>query len=185
MSILRFIRAVTLAFGNHGVSLIPSFVLRHAYYRGILRYKIAKNCSIHMKCFFTGREIEIGPNSILNRGCYLDGRKGLKIGSNCSISPEVVLLSMSHDPQDPDFAVCGGKTTIGDSVWIGTRAIVLPGVSIGEGAVIGAGSVVTKDIAPWKIAVGNPAREIKDRNREIRYQGVYRTWFDTDIEIHS
>jgi acetyltransferase-like isoleucine patch superfamily enzyme len=178
-----FARAATLACGNHVVAWFPSFGLRHAYYRHVLRYRFERACCIHMGCFFTGDRIDIGSNTILNRNCYVDGRLGVKIGSNCSISPEVYILSMDHDPQSPDFATCGGVTTIGDHVWIGARAIILGGVSIGEGAVIGAGAVVTKDIAPWRIAVGNPAREIKDRNRDIRYRCAYITWFDTDIQV--
>ncbi len=185
MSFTKFIRAVTLAFANHFMAAVPSFTLRNLYYRHILRYKIDKTCSLHMGCFFTGGKIEVGRETIVNRRCFFDGRLGLKIGENCSISPEVTMLSMGHDPQDPGFAVSGGLTTIGDYVWIGTRAIILPGVTIGEGAVIGAGSIVTRDIAPWKIAVGNPAKEIKDRNRDVSYPCEYRTWFDTDISIHS
>ena len=183
MSWRGFVAASAMACGNHLVAKLPCFRLRHAYYRRILRYKLAKNCCIHMGCFFTGSFIEIGSNTILNRRCYLDGRLGVKIGSNCSISPEVYILSMDHDPQNPDFATCGGVTTIGDNVWIGSRAIILGGVTIGEGTVIGAGAVVTKDIAPWRIAVGNPAREIKDRNRDIHYSCSYYTWFDTDVQI--
>lgn len=178
-----FLRACTLACGNHLISRLPSFRLRQAYYRQILRYRISPRASVHMGCFFTGGRIEIGAHTVLNRRCFLDGRMGLRVGENCSISPEVALWSMGHDPQDADFAISGGETTIGDHVWIGTRAIILPGVHIGEGAVIGAGAVVTRDIAPWKIAVGNPAREIKDRNREIRYTCDYRTWFDTDLPL--
>lgn len=183
MSCRGFLRAAALACGNHGVAWTPSFRLRNAYYRHVLGYKLGPDSCIHMGCFFTGDFIEIGPNSILNRRCYVDGRLGVTIGANCSISPEVYILSMDHDPQNPDFATCGGVTTIGDNVWIGARAIIRGGVTIGEGAVIGAGAVVTKDIAPWRIAVGNPAREIKDRNREIRYSCRYYTWFDTDIQI--
>lgn len=176
-------RASTFAFGNHSVARWPSFRLRHAYYRNVLRYKLGPDCCIHMGCFFTGEKVCIGANTIVNRGCYIDGRLGVTIGSNCSISPEVYILSMDHDPQSPDFASCGGLTTIGDNVWIGARAIILGGITIGEGAVIGAGAVVTKDIAPWRIAVGNPAREIKDRNRDIRYRCRYYTWSDTDIQM--
>ena len=183
MSCLGFFRAASLFGGNHLVAWLPSFRLRHAYYRHVLRYELGSECCIHMGCFFTGDCIDIGPHTILNRRCYVDGRLGVKIGSNCSISPEVYILSMDHDPQSPDFATCGGKTTIGDNVWIGARAIILGGVTIGDGAVIGAGAVVTKDIAPWRIAVGNPAREIKDRNRDVRYSCSYYTWFDTDVQI--
>lgn len=183
MKLLRFIRALTLAFGNHFIAHIPSFLLRTAYYRHVLRYRIARDSHVHMGCFFTGGDVSIGPHSIVNRNCFLDGRKGLRIGKNCSISSEVMLLSMGHDPQSPGFEVNGGCTTVGDHAWVGSRAILLPGVTVGEGAVIGAGSVVTKDIRPWMIAAGNPAREIKARNRDLTYTGHYRTWFDTDLEI--
>ena len=183
MSWRGFAVAAAIACGNHIVANLPSFRLRHAYYRHVLGYKLGENCCVHMGCFFTGDFIEIGHGAILNRRCYLDGRLGVKIGANCSISPEVYILSMDHDPQNPDFATRGGVTTIGDHVWIGSRAIILGGVTIGDGAVIGAGAVVTKDIAPWRIAVGNPAREIKDRNRDVRYSCSYYTWFDTDVQI--
>lgn len=183
MSLRGFLCASAIAFGNHVISKTPSFRIRHAYYRRVLKYQLPKNVHIHMGCFFTGANVSIGRNTIINRRCYVDGRLGVKIGNNCSISPEVFILSMDHDPQNPDFATCGGVTTIGDNVWIGARAIIRGGVTIGEGAVIGAGAVVTKDIAPWRIAVGNPAREIKDRNRDIRYTCAYTTWFDTDVQI--
>lgn len=183
MSWKGFLRAAALAAGNHGIAALPSFRLRNAYYRRVLGYRLGEECCVHMGCFFTGDFVEIGPHTILNRRCYVDGRLGVKIGANCSISPEVYILSMDHDPQNPDFATCGGPTTIGDHVWIGARAIIRGGVTIGEGAVIGAGAIVTKDVAPWRIAVGNPAREIKDRNREIRYRCRYVTWFDTDVQI--
>lgn len=183
MSWRGFLKAASLATGNHVIASLPSFRVRHAYYRRILGYKLHPDCWVHMGCFFTGDFVEIGANSILNRQCYVDGRIGVRIGANCSISPEVYILSLDHDPQHPDFATRGGITEIGDHAWIGARAIIRAGVKIGEGAVIGAGSVVTKDIGPWRIAVGNPAREIKDRSPDIRYTCRYRTWFDTDVQI--
>ena len=175
--------AIAWYLGNHLVARLPSFRLRHAYYRRVLGYELGPGCCIHMGSFFTGQHVRIGPHTILNRHCYVDGRIGVQIGANCSISPEVYILSLDHDPQNPDFGTRGGVTTIGDHVWIGVRAIIRAGVTIGEGAVIGAGAVVTRDIAPWRIAVGNPAREIKDRNRDVRYRCRYFTWFDTDIQM--
>ncbi|MDD5706907.1 MAG: acyltransferase [Kiritimatiellae bacterium] len=185
MSAGAFIRAAEFAFANHVVARIPSFCLRHAYYRHVLRYAVGEHACIHMGCFFTGNAVSIGSNTVINRRCYIDGRMGVSIGDNCSISPEVYILSMDHDPQSPDFATRGGQTAIGHNVWIGARAIVRAGVAIGDGAVIGAGAVVTRDVAPWRIAVGNPAREIKDRNRDVRYRCSYRTWFDTDVQVGS
>lgn len=183
MTLKGFLAAASLALANHAVAWLPAFSLRHAYYRHVLGYRLGTGCCVHMGCFFTGSHVTIGPHTILNRRCYVDGRLGVNIGANCSISPEVYILSMDHDPQSPDFATRGGVTTIGDHAWIGARAIILGGVTIGEGAVVGAGAVVTRDIAPWRIAVGNPAREIKDRNRDIRYRCAYYTWFDTDIQL--
>lgn len=183
MRLKGFLAAAALAFANHIVARIPSFTLRQAYYRRVLGYRIGEGSCIHMGCFFTGTFVAIGPHTVINRRCYIDGRLGVEIGANCSISPEVYILSMDHDPQSPNFATCGGPTTIGDNVWIGARAIIRGGVTIGEGAVIGTGAVVTRDIAPWRIAVGNPAREIKDRNRDIRYRCSYYTWFDTDVQM--
>jgi acetyltransferase-like isoleucine patch superfamily enzyme len=71
---------------------------------------------------------------------------------------------------------------IEDHVWIGARAIISPGVRIGEGAVIGAGSVVTRDVEPYTIVAGNPARFIKERSRDLRYKSRYFPFFDTDIQ---
>jgi maltose O-acetyltransferase len=93
-----------------------------------------------------------------------------------SIGPEASILTLGHDPQSPDFADRGGAVTIGDRAWIGFRALVLPGVTIGEGAVIAAGAVVTKDVPPYTIVGGNPAREIGQRTDQLEYRLAYRPW---------
>ena len=169
-------------FANHLITHLPSFRVRHWYYRHILHYKIGRDSSIHMGTFVTGDYITIGDNVVINRRCYLDGRIGLTLGNNISISPEVYLISMEHDPDSPVFATKGGPVIIEDNVWIGARAIITPEITIGEGAVIGVGAVVTKSIKPYRIAVGVPAREIRDRNRQLQYQCRYFPWFDTDIQ---
>ena len=74
------------------------------------------------------------------------------------------------------FADRGGEVIIGDRVWIGYRAIVLPGVTIGEGAVVGAGAVVTRDVSPYTIVAGNPAKVIGERTKELTYECNYRPW---------
>lgn len=177
-----FFNALRLYLANHLIAEIPSFRLRHWYYRNILHYKIGRDSSVHMGTFVTGDHITIGDNVVINRRCYLDGRIGIEIKNNVSISPEVYIVSMEHDPNSPVFATRGEKVVIEDNVWIGTRAIIAPGVIIGEGAVIGAGAVVTKSISPYRIAVGVPAREIKDRSRNIQYRCRYFPWFDTDVQ---
>jgi acetyltransferase-like isoleucine patch superfamily enzyme len=177
-----FSMGVKFYLANHLISNIPSFRVRHWYYRHILHYKIGRDSSIHMGAFVTGDFITIGDNVVVNRKCYLDGRIGIEIKDNVSISPEVYIVSMEHDPDAPSFATRGSKVIIESNVWVGARAIITPGVILGEGAVIGAGAVVTKNIHSYRIAVGTPAGEIRDRNRDIEYHCRYFPWFDTDIQ---
>ena len=66
--------------------------------------------------------------------------------------------------------------TIGDRVWIAYRAVILPGVTIGEGAIVAAGAVVSRDVAPWTIVAGNPAREVGTRRRDLDYRLDYNPW---------
>jgi acetyltransferase-like isoleucine patch superfamily enzyme len=135
-----------------------------------------------MGCFITGNQIEIGDNSVVNRATYLDGRVKLVIGNNVNISHQSLIQTLTHDPQNPYFACKQGPVVIGDHVWIGARAIILPGVTLGTGSVIGAGSVVTRDIPEFSIAVGSPARVVKARNPDVRYKTRYFPLFDTDIQ---
>jgi maltose O-acetyltransferase len=96
------------------------------------------------------------------------------MGSDVSIGPEAAILTLGHDPRSPAFADRGGAVIIGDHVWIGFRAIVLPGITIGEGAVVGAGSVVCRDVPPFAIAAGNPAKVIGERLTHLSYALSYR-----------
>ena len=179
---ISYFQGLKYYFATYWVAHWPSFRLRHWYYRRIMQYSIGKDSSLHMGLFVTGINIEIGDNVVINRRVYLDGRIGIKIGNNISISPEVYILSMEHDPNDPMFATRGGIVTIDDHVWIGSRAMILPGIHVGEGAVIAAGAVVTKDVEPYQIVAGVPARQIGTRSRQIDYRCVYFPWFDTDIQ---
>lgn len=140
-----------------------------------------------MGVFVTGNYIKIGDNVVINRNVYLDGRIGIKMKNNISISPEAYIVSMDHDPNDPHFVTRGSEVVIEDNVWIGARAMILPGVCIGEGAVVSACSVVTKDVEPYQIVAGIPARSIGKRPRQIDYRCIYFPWFGTDIqrEEHS
>ena len=94
----------------------------------------------------------------------------VEIGERVCINDGVELLTGSHDISDPKWQHIGKKITIGDYVWIGTGALILPGVSIGRGAVIGAKAVVTKSVAAGAIVVGNPAKPIlKERCENLDY----------------
>ena len=126
---------------NHVVTHVPIYALRRGYLRFVLGYEIDRTSAIHMGCFFTGKLIRIGANTVINRRCYLDGRGGLTIGKSVSISPETYILTASHDPHDDRFRSILSPVVIEDHVWLGARVIVLPGISIGRGAIVGAGAV--------------------------------------------
>jgi len=182
MKITQYLSPISFYLANNLFAKIPIYSLRHLFLKKICKIKIGKDSSIHMNCFITGKNLEIGNNTVINRQSYLDGRAGIKIGNNVNVSHQVLIQSLTHDPQSPKFGCLIKPVIIKDNVWIGTRAIILPGVTIEEGAVIGAGSIVTKNIPPYTIAVGNPARVIKNRNRDIRYKTRYFPFFDTDIQ---
>ena len=180
--VFRFISALRFYLANHLIMNFTPYFFRQWYLKNICYIKIGIESSIHMGCFITGSNIEIGNNTVINRRTYLDGRASLKIGNNVNISHQTLIQTMTHDPQNCDFVVLCKPVIIEDHVWIGTRAIILPGVTIGEGAVIGAGAVVTKNIPSYSIAAGNPAKVIKERSNNLSYTSRYFPFFDTDIQ---
>jgi len=113
--------------------------------------------------------IEINDNSVIGYKCVLDGRNGIYIGKNVNISSEVMIWTMQHDYNEEGFGPVGGKVSIGDYAWLSTRCIILPGVTVGEGAVVAAGAVVTKDVEPYTVVGGVPAKKIGDRTRRLSY----------------
>lgn len=163
---------------NHIINKIPIYFLRNLYYKNIMKIKIGKGSSIHLGVFLNRNKLSIGINSAINRNCYLDNRGHLQIGNNVSISPEVHLITASHDTQDPAFKYFEGKIIIDDFVWIGTRAIVLPNVKIGKGAVIASGAVVTKNVPEYAIVGGVPAKPIGTRTQNLDYSCKWMPPFD-------
>src|SRR5438105_1203474 len=172
--VIRLINYLT----NHGVNHLPSYRLRHGWYRTVLGVKLGPGSGIHLNCYvwFTGpgrmrREglLTIGNHSRINRNCCLDARGGLTIGDNVSISPDVVILTMEHLKDDPGFATVTRPLRIDDHAWIGMRAMVMPGVTIGRGAIVAAGAVVTRDVSPGTIVGGVPARPIGQRGLDPGY----------------
>ena len=122
--------------------------------------------------FYTGWEIELGDDSSLGVHCMVP--YDLKVGKDVMMGPEVIIVGENHrfDRIDVPMRLQGytkfPPVRIEDDVWIGARAIILPGVNIGRGAIIAAGAIVTKNVPSYAICAGNPARVIKYRNPPFR-----------------
>jgi acetyltransferase-like isoleucine patch superfamily enzyme len=115
------------------------------------------------------QKLSIGANTTIGHGAVLDARAGLTIGSCVNFSSEVMVWTSQHDYRCQDFSVIRKSVVIEDYAWLGPRTIVLPGVTIGEGAVVGAGAVVTKNVSPYTVVGGVPAKVIASRPKELRY----------------
>lgn len=110
-----------------------------------------------------GKNIHLGENVFINAGCKFQDQGGIYIGDNVLIGHNVVLATLNHD-ENPERRgnLIPGAINIGDNVWIGSNATILAGVSIGDGAIIAAGAVVTKDVDENTIVAGVPAKYIRD-----------------------
>jgi maltose O-acetyltransferase len=163
---------------NHIVAHIPSYVVRRGWYRRVMGIEMGPGSAVQLGCYLwsygprSNRRLGngIGARTIINRSCCLDARSGLCIGEDVSISPECTILTTQHDLNHPDFPLQGRAVVIEDHVWIGMRAMILPGVTIGRGAVVAAGAVVTGDVAPLDIVAGVPARVVGRRAIDPRYR---------------
>lgn len=142
---------------------IPFHFVRRWTYK-IAGVKIGKGSIIHMWCnFFDPKGVTIGEDTIIGDHAFLDGRAALTIGSHVDIASQVLIYNAKHDINDPNFSPVSEPVLIKDYVFIGPRAIVQPGVTIGKAAVVAAGAVVTKDVADFAIVGGVPASVIAER----------------------
>jgi maltose O-acetyltransferase len=163
---------------NHVVANLPSGRLRIAFYRVCMQIDCGPRVCILAGLWLDCRGLlSIGENSVINQRCRLDARGGLVIGANVSISPEVHILTADHDMQAPDLAGRTRPVLIEDQVFIGSRAIILPGVTIGKGAAVGAGAVVTKSVEPYAMVAGVPAKNIGTRPKDIQVCMSYSRHF--------
>lgn len=143
---------------------------------------IGENCLFHDGVWLSAQvtpeckgRIEISDGVFISNGAMISSAYKIKIGSGVTLGSYCMILDNNHRIDNPNLSVMkqglsGKAVEIGDNVWIGGHAVVLPGVRIGQGAVVGAGSVVTKSVGDYQIVVGNPARPIRDR-REFRKNG--------------
>lgn len=165
-----FRKFVLETFTNTILSHVPIWTVRRSSLK-MLRTKIGKGTYINRHCYIMDpNRLSIGHYSHINRMCTLDARGGLYIGDSVSVSHGVMLMTGSHDINAVNFPVNYLPIRIGDYVWIGCGAIVLQNVTIGKGAVVAAGSVVTKDVPPYCIVAGIPAKIIGKRKENLDYK---------------
>jgi acetyltransferase-like isoleucine patch superfamily enzyme len=160
------------------VGYVPFHHFRRLFYR-LSGMKIGKGSSIHMfATFFKPSNIQIGRDSVVGFRSFLDGRDKLTIGDHVALASEVMIYNSQHDIDSPDFRPVNAPVIVEDYVFIGPRAVILPGVKIGKGAIVGAGAVVTKDVSEDSVVGGVPAREIRKRNiKELNYRIGRARWF--------
>lgn len=144
-------------------SFFPLNIVRTAVVR-LFGGKVGKGVAIHHGAVIrSARRLRIGDDVWIGVGVSLDARGGLSIEASTSIGDGVQIWTAQHDWRSSDFAYQSRPSMIGHHVWINTRSILIPGIQVGSGAVVAAGAVVTKDVPPWSLAGGNPARIIASR----------------------
>lgn len=150
---------------------VPSHTIRNIKYR-FFGIKIGKGSTFHMWAnFYEPKNIKIGEDTIIGDHAFLDGRDKLTIGSHTDIASSVMIYNSEHDLEKEDFSTIVAPVEIGDYVFIGPRVIIMPGVKIGKGAVVAGGAVVTKDVNPFTIVGGVPAKLIGERkNKNPNYR---------------
>ncbi len=109
--------------------------------------------------------LEMGAHSVMGPGVICYNMDKIAIGDFATISQRAHLCGGTHDPDDPHFQLQPKPIHIGNQAWVAAEAFVGPGVTIGDGAVLGARAVCAKDLEPWTIYVGNPAKKVRDRKR--------------------
>jgi len=182
---IRSVRSMLLDLRGDVVLVLGNWLLRwpgHSFrlrvLRDLMRVDVDASCSVERGVrLLCRRGVRIGSGSNVNRGVVLDGRGGLSIGRRVNISPEAVLLTAEHEIDSPTFDGRLAPVTVGDRCWIATRAVILPGSDLGDGSVIGAGTVIRGVVEPQSVVVGTPARTIRLRAADAQsILPTYRRW---------
>jgi len=141
----------------------------HAWRSLLLRCfgaRLGRNCHIYPSArIWAPWNLVCGDVVALADGAEIYNPWTVTLGSHSTISQQAYVCTASHDVDDPAFPMVGAPVTIGDHAWICARAAVLPGVSLGPGAVLALGSIATHDLAQWTLYAGAPARPMRERKR--------------------
>ncbi|WP_197481854.1 acyltransferase [Rhodococcus sp. D-6] len=168
---LRAAKAGASIYSAELLGRIPSKRIRTASAAHLLRMTIDPTAQLYRwREIRSGRNIRIGAGTIIGSDAILDGRNGITIGHSVNLSSQVALWTMQHDLNSPTFATQGGPIVICDRAWVSFRSTILPGVTIGEGAVVAAGAIVTEDVEPYTLVGGVPAKPIGTRDASINYR---------------
>ena len=158
---------------NRVVTHVPHNGLRVAALRRL-------GASLGPHCYLFGGSEVLAPQFLeiegqvhIGRYCQIDARGGIRIGRNAVIASHCLYITADHDFDDPGFAGRLGGIEVGERVWVGSRATVLRGVTLGTGSVVAAGAVVAADVAPWTVVGGVPAQPIGTRSAEQTYEIDY------------
>lgn len=174
-SIRGSINGLKSTFIERFIPWLPSKTLRNRLFR-LCGVKASKD--VH---FYPGLSIRNPKGLVIEDGvslgpkCLLDARCGLTIHKNAVIAYEAIIWSLNHNYNDDKFCGKGAHTEIGQYAWICSRPIVLPGIKVGEGAVVASGAVVTKDVPPYSVVGGIPARVIGQRDRKDYKYGYHQS----------
>jgi len=153
------------ALGHFPSQRVRKFILRHLFGADVASSAVLYS-GFEIR---SPRKLKIGANTTIGHRATLDARGGLTIGKNVNLSSEVMIWTAQHDYRDLQFGTMFKPVAIDDYAWLGPRCIILPGVTIGEGSVVAAGAVVTKNIEPYTVVGGVPAQKIADRPKGLDY----------------
>ena len=172
--IIKWARAFVLEYMvNDILPHIPFWTTRRLLLKAI-GMKIGKKSFVMKKNYIISpNRLTIGDFTHINRNCTIDARGYITIGNNTSISHSVNIMTGSHDISSSNFASYYLPITIEDNVWIGINATILAGIKIGKGAVVCAGAIVTKDVPPYSVVAGIPARIVNKRNENLNYHCIW------------
>lgn len=161
------------------VANLPCWILRKLFFKIVFGVKIGKNSFLQMGCYIypSKGKFYIGNNTVINRDSIIDTRGNVWIGDNVNISREAAIYTGGHVINSDNFEYYSRPVIIKDYVWIGTRAMIMPGVVIEKGAIVMPGAIVTKNVRENIVVGGIPAREIGIRKSNLNYELNYNPSF--------